>query len=80
MNRMNKTVGNLDRIWERLDNACGELENALYDLGQMANLPKEIQKGAEILDISEIVNLKNAVEQLIEEKLEKQRQDFLQDM
>lgn len=68
--RINKTLGNLERIWTQLDNSCGELENALFSLTSMNNLESNIWKSIERNSnaFDEIVSLKNQVEEMIEEK------------
>ncbi|HMG15277.1 MAG TPA: hypothetical protein VK590_07530 [Saprospiraceae bacterium] len=68
--RINKTLGNLERVWTQLDNSCGELENALFSLTSMNNLDSNIWKSIERNSIvfDEIVSLKNQVEEMIEEK------------
>lgn len=68
MVRINKTKSNLERVWENLDNACGSLENAFFDIASMVEMPEEIKKGYEGIDFSAIVNLKNEIEEMIEEK------------
>ena len=39
--RINKTIKNLEKVWEQLDNSCGELENALFSLSSMRNLERK---------------------------------------
>ena len=72
--RINKTLKNLEMIWKQLDNSCGELENALFNLSSMKNLEENIQNNIERNSIvfSEIVSLKNQIEELIEEKKKNQ--------
>jgi hypothetical protein len=68
--RINKTLGNLEKIWTHLDNSCGELENALFNLTSMNNLDSDIWKSIEHNSnaFDEIVSLKNQIEEMIEEK------------
>jgi len=66
--RMNKTENNLQTVWEQLDNASGELDNALTNLGMMRNIPGEVKKSIDLIDTSQIVNLKNEIEKLMNKK------------
>lgn len=66
--RINKTVNNLKTVWNQLDNASGELHNALDNLAHMVDLDEDVQRQAETIDISRINHLKNVIEQMIEEK------------
>ena len=72
--RINKTIKNLELVWKQLDNSCGELENALFNLSSMKNLDENIQNNIERNSIvfSEIVSLKNQIEELIEQKKKNQ--------
>lgn len=68
--RVNKTIGNLKTIWEQLDNACSEIDNATTNIYSMVDTPKELIESAESVDyaFSEIVSLKQKIEMMIEEK------------
>lgn len=66
--RINKTLGNLQTIWNQLDNACGELDNAFSNLNKMIDLPHEIQDNINQIDLTAIVSLKNKLEDLINKK------------
>jgi ABC-type transporter Mla subunit MlaD len=66
--RINKTVNNLKRVWHQLDNASGELHNAMENLALMVDIDDDTQRQAEGIDISRIDSLKNVIEQMIEEK------------
>jgi hypothetical protein len=66
--RVNKTVNNLKTVWFQLDNASGELHNALDNLAHMVDLDEDIQKQAEGIDISKVDILKNVIEVMIEQK------------
>jgi hypothetical protein len=66
--RINKTVVNLVKVWEQLDNAESELYNALDTLDHMVNLPEEMTRLRNTMDVSHITSLKNKVEALFEEK------------
>lgn len=67
MTRLNKTKSNLELIWQQLDDACGSLDNAFDNIGSMTNL-ENIKADASQIDLSAIVDLKNQIEELIEEK------------
>jgi hypothetical protein len=66
--RKNKTRKNLQQLWEQLDNASGELYEALFTLSLMTGIPEDIQKDAERLDITAIDNLKNKIEEILEQQ------------
>lgn len=68
MKRLNRTEGNLQRIWNDLDNACGLLDNAITELSSMPSISEDLKNKIESFDITEIVGLKNKIEELIEEK------------
>jgi hypothetical protein len=70
--RINKTVVNLVKVWEQLDNAESELYNALDTLDHMVNLPEEMTRLRNTMDVSHITSLKNKVEELFEEKAKEQ--------
>jgi hypothetical protein len=69
--RLNKTENNLKLIWQQLDNASGELYNALDNLARMVELSDNIKRQADMIDITRIDGLKNEIEELIEMKEEK---------
>lgn len=60
---------NLKVIWKQLDDACGLLDNATINISMMENMNEDVKKESSLIDISEIVNLKNKIEKLIEEKV-----------
>jgi len=64
--RVNKTKKNLQMVWKLLDDACGSLDNAFTMLGSMSSIPS-IKDSVESIDFSAIVNLKNEIEELIEQ-------------
>lgn len=68
LKRLNKTEKNLQLIWEQLDNASGNLYNALDNLARMVDLSDEIQRQADMIDVTRIDCLKHEIEDLIEEK------------
>lgn len=72
--RINKTKGNLEIVWEQLDDASGSLYNALETLYRMTNLGNEesdernLISTLESIDISAIDNAKQEIEELIRKK------------
>lgn len=66
--RINKTEKNLKLVWTQLDDACGSLDNALDNISRMVGLSDDIKRSASLIDFSAIVNLKNSIEKLMEEK------------
>ena len=71
MKRINKTKNNLVNVWSLLDDASGSLYNALEAIESMVDLPSELEKNANLIDVSSITSLKNKIEELIHEKEEK---------
>lgn len=67
LTRLNKTKSNLENIWQQLDDACGSLDNAFYNIGSMTGL-EDIKDEASQIDFSAIVALKTMIEELIEKK------------
>lgn len=68
MTRMNKTDGNLKTVWQQLDDACGALDNALFNIAMMTDMPKDLKDSADSIDFTAIVILKNHIEELLEAK------------
>ena len=68
MVRRNKTMNNLKTVWHHLDEACGHIDHATYELAMMKDLPEDVVKDSERIDFSLIVSLKNKIEEMIEEK------------
>lgn len=62
---MNKTTNNLQNVWQYLDNASGDLSNALDNLSRMVDLPENIKRQIEMIDIGVIVLLKEEIEDLM---------------
>lgn len=60
-----KTKNNLQEIWNKLDDACGNIENASIELSQMSCLPDNVVSAIDMVDFSSIVNLKNEIEELM---------------
>ena len=68
--RINKTEKNLKLIWEQLDNASGNLYNALDNLARMVDLSDDMKRQADMIDITRIDGLKQEIEQLLEDRKE----------
>jgi len=68
------TVKGLKEIEKMLDDACGNIDNAIMALAELDNLPEEIKKRVEWFDLSEVVCLKNDIEQLMFDRIEKARE------
>lgn len=65
--RVNKTVANLQTIWQQLDDASGSLYNASHSIGSMTD-NEEINREMGYIDITAIDTLKNKIEEMIEQK------------
>lgn len=57
---------NLKTLWKQLDDACGALDNATTNIADM-DLPIPLKGRAAIIDISNIVAIKNEIEAILEE-------------
>lgn len=68
MTRVNKTEKNLSIVWNQLDNASGELYNALHNLSQMTDITGKMQRQMDMIDVSRIDMLKQEVEAIMEAK------------
>lgn len=71
--RLNKTENNFKTIWQQLDNASGELYNALDNLARMVDIPDNLRRQADMIDITRIDGLKQEIEQLMEQKVESKK-------
>lgn len=65
---MRLTKKNLQEIWNLLDSASGNLEQAFNLMSQIPTMPEEVVDDAERIDFSAIVALKMDIEDLIERK------------
>ena len=65
MNRINKTLNNLQLVWNNLDLAYEHIERAIEDLLQMTGLPDELERMVDQYDLSEISIMKQEVEELM---------------
>lgn len=68
MSRINKTIPNLRKVWDKLDSAYENIEAALEMLDSMSNIPDELKNEMERFDLSSITSLKQHVEMMMEEK------------
>jgi len=68
MDRANKTIPNLQKVWNKLDKAYENLEAAFDILEDMVNLPEELQNEMDRFDLSAVCSLKQQVEMMMEEK------------
>lgn len=68
MSRINKTIPNLQKVWDKLDSAYENIEAALEMLDSMSNIPDELKNEMERFDLSSITSLKQHVEMMMEEK------------
>lgn len=66
--KINKTINNLQLVWNQLDEASGNLYNALDNVSRMVDVPDEVTKLVERIDIGKVDQLRNEIEELIEEK------------
>ena len=68
MNRINKTIPNLQKVWYRLDVAYENMEKAFEMLSAMSNIPEELSDEVDRFDMSAISSLKEHIEMIMEEK------------
>ena len=61
----NRTLKNLEALWIQLDDACSHLDNAQMDIATLKNLPEEIKKANEQIDLQKLVSLNNQIRELI---------------
>jgi hypothetical protein len=66
--RINKTVKNLNYVWNHLDDATGSLYNAMQNLNLMTDIPQELKDRLDRIDISEIVAIREEIEDMIKAK------------
>ena len=79
MSRMNKTIPNLQKVWNELDIAYEKMENVFEMLGSMSDIPKELSDEMNIFDISAISSMKSHIEMMIEKKeFDDNQEDFKQ--
>ena len=68
MSRVNKTVPNLQKVWDRFDKAYENMEAAFEMLESMSDVPNELRNEIARFDISAISSLKEHIEIMMEEK------------
>ena len=68
MNRVNKTIPNLQKVWDRFDKAYENMEVAFEMLESMSDVPNELSNEIARFDISAISSLKEHIEIMMEEK------------
>lgn len=68
MSRINKTILNLQKVWDKLDAAYENIEKAFEMLGAMSNIPEELSDEMDRFDMSSISSLKEHIEMIMEEK------------
>lgn len=68
MSRINKTIPNLQKVWNKLDKAYENMEAAFEMLESMSDIPKELRNEIYGFDISAISSLKEHIEIMMEEK------------
>lgn len=68
MSRVNKTIPNLQKVWDRFDKAYENMEAAFEMLESMSDIPNELRNEIARFDISAISSLKEHIEIMMEEK------------
>ena len=68
MSRVNKTIPNLQKVWDRFDKAYENMEAAFEMLNLMSDIPDELGYEIERFDLSAISSLKEYIEIMMEEK------------
>lgn len=68
MSRVNKTIPNLQKVWDRFDKAYENMEAAFEMLESMSDVPNELRNEIARFDISAISSLKEHIEIMMEEK------------
>ena len=68
MSRINKTIPNLQKVWDRFDKAYENMEAAFEMLESMSDVPNELRNEIARFDISAISSLKEHIEIMMEEK------------
>ena len=68
MSRVNKTIPNLQKVWDRFDKAYENMEASFEMLESMSDVPNELRNEIARFDISAISSLKEHIEIMMEEK------------
>ena len=71
MSRVNKTIPNLQKVWDRFDKAYENMEAAFEMLESMSDVPNELSNEIARFDISAISSLKEHIEIMMEKNLNK---------
>lgn len=66
--RVYKTKKNLQIVWNQLDEALGNIDNATYSLACMSDIPKEAREELDRLDVHQLIVVRDVVGKLLEEK------------
>lgn len=69
MSRVNKTISNLQKVWDKFDKAYENIEAAFEMLSSMSDIPDELRDEMERFDLSAVSGLKEHIEIMIEEKI-----------
>lgn len=57
----------LQEVWEQLDIACGALDNAQIEIARLKTLHRDIFEASEEVYLSDLVSLKNKIEEALGE-------------
>lgn len=68
MSRINKTIPNLQKVWNKLDAAYENMESAFEMLESMSDIPEELSSEMERFDLSAVSSLKQHIEMMIQKK------------
>ena len=68
MSRINKTIPNLQKVWNKLDKAYENMEVAFEMLESMSDISDELESEMKRFDLSAISSLKQHIEMMMEEK------------
>jgi hypothetical protein len=68
MSRINKTISNLQNVWDKLDAAYENMEKAFEMINSMSGIPDELSDEVDRFDMSAISSLKEHIEIIMEEK------------
>lgn len=68
MSRVNKTIPNLQKVWDKYDKAYENMETAFEILESMSDVPNELKYEIERFDLSAVSSLKEYIEIMMEEK------------
>lgn len=68
MSRINKTIPNLQKVWDNLDAAYENMERVFEMINSMSGVPEELSDEMDRFDMSAISSLKEHIEMIMEEK------------